>query len=137
MAESNFGHNHAVVYVAGSGYAMRIDSWGSGPFVIHFGGKSWRFEDSDQFGPSLITKNGEPRKSPWPNQCNPFWHVHKLWREQGMRLSDDGITCVYDLQPEENWVCNCVERDSSGRMTHIREHLPQERKCKECGAEKY
>ena len=98
MTVANFGHNYAIGKL--SGYALRMDSWGAGPFTIAHRNKSWRFEDSDQFGPALICKNGELRKNPYPDEFSPFWHVHHLWVKQGRRLGDDGETCVYDFEPE-------------------------------------
>lgn len=86
-----FGHHG--IKIAGLGY---IDSWGSGPFVITAGDKSFRFEDSDRFGPSLIKKNGDISQNPFPPQNSPFWKAHRLWRRQGRRTAPDGVTCIYD-----------------------------------------
>lgn len=92
---SEFGHIAA--NVKGFGF---IDTWGEGPFVIHFGKrKSWRFEDSDRFGPQLLKDSGELRAKPVPSQNNPFWLAHRKWVEQGRQLEADGITCRWYLSP--------------------------------------
>jgi hypothetical protein len=87
MAE--FGH---VGIISGS---VCIDSWGVGPFVIDAGGKSFRFEDSDRFGPLLISKRGEQLKNPYPAERSPFWRAHRIWVRQGRRL-EDGKVCIWD-----------------------------------------
>lgn len=85
----DFGH----VGVIGGGFCL--DSWGVGPYVIDVHGKIFRFEDSDQFGPVIIRKDGEPAARQ-PGERSHFWNAHHLWRHQGRRTKDDGITCVYD-----------------------------------------
>ncbi len=87
MAE--FGH------IASIGGGICIDAWGAGPFVISAGGKLFRFEDSDRFGPSLIKKNGDICTNPWPCERSPFWRAHRLWVRQGRR-TEDGVICVWD-----------------------------------------
>lgn len=88
---SNFGH-----YAASNGRTFFLDGWGAGPFLIYAGGRWFRFEDSDRFGPHLIRKNGEIRRNPYPAERSPFWRAHQLWRQQGRRVADDGITCIWD-----------------------------------------
>lgn len=91
---SEFGHNYAI----GDGFC--IDSWGAGPFVIHVGAQSWRFEDSDRFGPSLVKKNGDDGANPFPPERSPFWVAHFAWCKQGRRIAEDGVTCVWEpLKP--------------------------------------
>lgn len=85
-----FGHE----FVQGTGF--HIDSWGTGPFVIASEGKCYRFEDSDRFGPALVNKRGDPLKNPYPGERSPFWRAHAIWRRQGRRTEDDGITCIWD-----------------------------------------
>lgn len=76
-----------------------IDSWGAGPFVIVVGDKSFRFEDSDRFGPSTVTKSGNICATQ-PGERSPFWRAHMAWRKQGRRLEPDGVTCIYEaLRP--------------------------------------
>ena len=88
MAE--FGHEFS------NGNGICIDAWGVGPFVIiDRNGKSYRFEDSDRFGPALCKANGELFANPYPGERSPFWRAHFLWRKQGRRVSYDGITCVW------------------------------------------
>lgn len=85
-----FGH----IGVIGAGFC--IDRWGAGPFELEVDGKRHRFEDSDRFGPSRVKANGDICANPlWPER-HPFWAAHAAWRKQGRRLSDDGITCVWE-----------------------------------------
>lgn len=74
-----------------------IDCFGAGPFIITHNGKSWRFEDSDRFGPSLVKKNGDISADPFPPERSPFWKIHSLWVKQGRRLAEDGQTCIYEM----------------------------------------
>jgi hypothetical protein len=91
---SEFGH----FYARGDGFC--IDSWGAGPFLIEAGGKQYRFEDSDRFGPSLIKKNGDPLANPYPGERSPFWKAHYAWLKQGRRVAEDGVTCIWEpLKP--------------------------------------
>ena len=88
-----FGH------FASIGSGICIDYWGAGPFVIEARDRSFRFEDSDRFGPATIKKNGDPTTRQ-PAERSPFWPAHRAWKEQGRRLADDGRTCIYDpLRP--------------------------------------
>lgn len=87
---TEFGH-HALINTN-----LCLDAWGTGPFVIVAGdGKSYRFEDSDRFGPSLIKKNGEPLANPWPSEGCAFWRAHRIWKRQ-WRRTEDGINCIWD-----------------------------------------
>lgn len=88
-----FGYRRVIV----SGTCF--DTWGAGPFVIIAKGKSFRFEDSDRFGPSLVKKNGDIADKQ-PGERSPFWSAHSAWVKQGRRLADDKVTCVYEpLKP--------------------------------------
>lgn len=93
MDMGEFGHDGAIQPGPGG---WCIDAWGAGPFVIEAGGKSFRFEDSDRFGPSLVNRNGEIRANPFPGQNSPFWNAHRAWVRQGRRLAEDRCTCIYD-----------------------------------------
>ena len=84
----DFGHFSAIVD------GCCIDAWGAGPFVIAAAGKTWRFEDSDQFGPQTLTKTDETARL--PPERSPFWRAHRIWVRQGRRVADDGLTCVWD-----------------------------------------
>ena len=86
----DFGHK------AASFAGAHIDVWGAGPFVISYHGKTWRFEDSDRFGPAILTKQGAVSERPMPSQRSPFWIAHYLWVRQGRRLENDGMTCIVD-----------------------------------------
>lgn len=87
---SEFGHFGAIRK------GVCIDAWGAGPFLIAALGKTYLFEDSDCFGPSLLKKNGDICANPWPPERSPFWRAHWLWRKQGRHVASNGITCVFD-----------------------------------------
>lgn len=83
--------------VRGNGFC--IDAWGAGPFLIEVNGKRYRFEDSDRFGPTLLTKRGDPCVRQ-PMEGHPFWRGYTPWRWQGRRVAEDGVTCIFDpLKP--------------------------------------
>lgn len=84
-----FGHLGVI------GPNLCMDAWGAGPFVISAGGKLYRFEDSDRFGPSLVTLGGDIA-AVQPGENSPFWRAHRLWVRQGRRLAEDGVTCLWD-----------------------------------------
>lgn len=96
---SEFGHE----FLNGSGFC--IDAWGVGPFEIEAGGKMFRFEDSDRFGPSLVNKRGDTLSNPYPPEGSPFWRAHFAWVKQGRRV--DGIRCIYTpLRPTKYIMVN-------------------------------
>lgn len=109
---TEFGH----VAVSVSGF--HCDQWGVGPFVISVGDRRWRFEDSDRFGPALVKRNGAIKDNPYPPERSIFWWAHKLWREQGRRVADDGTTCVLDYRPKRPTTFKWVT-DQSGRYRKI------------------
>lgn len=85
---SEFGHAY------GGGKGFRFDSWGAGPFMIEVKGKSYRFGDSDRFGPYLADKHGDPTANPYPAERSPFWRAHRIWVRQGRRTEDG--KCIWD-----------------------------------------
>ena len=87
-SELEFGH----IAVTASG--CRLDTWGTGPFIIYVGEKSFRFEDSARFGPYLIAKDGRVLEGQ-PAENSPFWAAHLAWGRQGRQLEPDGVTCIY------------------------------------------
>lgn len=93
---SDFGHE------ARRGKGGFMDSWGAGPFVIMAGGKSFRFEDSDQFGPVLLSKRDEVLDRQ-PGQRSPFWKAHRLWARDGRRVEEDDVTCIV-TEPRPTYV---------------------------------
>ncbi len=95
---SEFGH------IAHIGGGMCIDAWGVGPFLISSAGKSFRFEDSDRFGPNLIKKNGDPLANPFPPKRSPFWRAHRIWVRQGRRVEADGVSCIWDEPTPSKYV---------------------------------
>lgn len=101
---TEFGH----VYGGGNGF--RFDRWGVGPFTIAADGKSFRFEDSDRFGPALINSKGDPLKNRWPPERSPFWRAHRIWVRQGRR-TEDGVKCIWD-EPKPNKFYRINRRNS-------------------------
>ncbi|PWB94636.1 hypothetical protein [Methylosinus sporium] len=87
-----FGHKYATVRDA-TGQSFHIDAWGTGPFVICVGGKAFRFEDSDRFGPYLVSARGDVLDKQ-PSERSPFWRAHRIWARQGRRL--EGEVCIWD-----------------------------------------
>lgn len=67
--------------------------WGAGPFVIEVDGKSFRFDDSDRFGPYIITSAGDIATRQ-PTERSPFWRVHRIWVRQGRRVENE--RCLWD-----------------------------------------
>lgn len=100
MSDEEFGHEGIAFSVTHSKDGERatgwIDTWGAGPFLIEVAGESWRFEDSDRFGPIFIKKNGDPLASQYLAERSPFWRAHRLWRRQGRPMHEDGITCCWE-----------------------------------------
>lgn len=92
------------------GASFRIDCWGAGPFVIVASGKSYRFEDSDRFGPALIRLNGDLTANPYPPERSPFWRAHCIWSVQGRRTAEDGVCCIWDEPAPQ-----VVEKRGKGR----------------------
>lgn len=88
-----YGHEPA----AGAG--IFIDSWGAGPYLLRFAGKSYRFEDSARFGPVPIGLDAEPTDTMFePN--SPFWRAWERWRDEGRktvrgRRGRNGITWLH------------------------------------------
>jgi hypothetical protein len=112
---SEFGH-HAASVVIGDGVRVYIDSWGSGPFTIEAEGKTFRFEDSDRFGPMLVTECGNIADPPQPGERSPFWRAHRIWVRQGRRLAEDGVSCRW-VEPKPTLV-----RRFSRRSAVVIEH---------------
>ena len=106
---SEFGHKYANVRNA-SGQSFRIDAWGAGPFTIHVADKAFRFEDSDRFGPYLVSKRGDILDRQ-PGERSPFWRAHRIWVRQGRRL--EGEACIWD-EPKPTKVVKVA-----GRMNFV------------------
>ncbi len=71
---------------------MRVDTWGAGPFQIEVAGKTFTFEDSERFGPFLLTKSGAVSEVQ-PGSRSPFWKAHTAWVRQGRRR--EGGKCIW------------------------------------------
>jgi hypothetical protein len=87
--ENEFGHQSFI------GAGVCIDTWGGGPYVISADGKAWRFEDSDMFGPVLVSRDGRILDRQ-PGEKSTFWRPHRSWVRQGRRVQADGVTCIWD-----------------------------------------
>lgn len=109
---NEFGHNAIAGKIADE--PVHADSWGAGPFVIEAGGKPYRFEDSDRFGPHLVNRRGDVVANPWPPERSPFWRAHYLWRAQDRQLAADGYTCIW--REPKPWVFRSEKR---GRQNHL------------------
>lgn len=70
-----------------------FDSFSSGPFVLEHEGRSWRFEFSEQFGPSLVDDQGEILSRQPTSPHHPFFGPFHQWLWQGQQL--DGDRCVF------------------------------------------
>ena len=64
--------------------------------TIQAGGKSYRFEFSKRFGPTMIGKKGQTIETTPPIR-SPFWRALELWCKQDYRV--EGQRCVYDVPP--------------------------------------
>ncbi|MCF8532414.1 MAG: hypothetical protein K9G48_05380 [Reyranella sp.] len=73
---------------------IHIDTWGAGPFAITVGGHTISFEDSDRFGPLVLTRGGDIAQEQ-PGSRSPFWTAYECWRRQGRRLTKDAATCLW------------------------------------------
>jgi len=93
MSECEYGHSGGIV-----GRGGFIDSWGHGPLIIEVDGKTFRFEDSDRFGPVPLNADDEPSAKAWFGQRSPFWRGWKLWVAQGRRTAKGtkAETCLWD-----------------------------------------
>lgn len=83
-----FGHT------AISTSCWHVDSWGTGPFLITWLGKTYRFEDSDRFGPAPVLKNGDIAAAGCFPDGSQFWRAHKAWVAGGRKVAEDGVTCI-------------------------------------------
>lgn len=89
-----------------------VDIWGAGPFVITAGGKQFRFEDSDRFGPALVGKSGALLANPYPPERSPFWGAHRAWVAQGRRLN--GNICMFNIPKP-----TLYRKDAKGRAVVV------------------
>ena len=83
---SEFGH------IAKIAAGVCIDSFGCGPFVIVVDGETFKFEDSDRFGPTILNTRGGPAAKQ-PANRSLFWKAHCMWRRQGKQV-EHGL-CVW------------------------------------------
>jgi hypothetical protein len=67
---------------------------------INIGGKVFRFDFSDRFGPLVLAKNGSLlERQPGPR--SPFWAAIDAWVRQGKQIGDDGI-CIW--RDDNGWL---------------------------------
>ena len=76
---SEFGHN------AISGPGFFADGWGRGPYILRTSDKTFRFEDSDRFGPVPIGLDGEPTDEGLFPANSKFWRAYERWKKEGRR----------------------------------------------------
>lgn len=88
-----------------------IDVWGGNEHLIEVNGKTYRFEDSDRFGPSFIKKNGDIAVHQ-PGERHPFWGAYEAWRKQGRQMKDG--RCVWRPFKDE-----ILEVDDRGRIIRV------------------
>jgi hypothetical protein len=93
-----FGHVHGGTSLMAGGF---WDGWGVGPFVIVAGDKSYRFEDSDRFGPSRVNADGEIARNPFFGERSPFWHAWRCWKRGGRQVNDEGVCLWTEAEVEE------------------------------------
>ncbi|KQQ46505.1 hypothetical protein ASF69_04565 [Rhizobium sp. Leaf311] len=86
---SEYGHFHA------TSAGVHIDMWGAGPLMIEYLGKTFRFEDSDRFGPVRLKKDGDSANNPFFAEKSPFWYAWGKWVDQGRRVDEDGMSCIW------------------------------------------
>ncbi|TCU34076.1 hypothetical protein [Rhizobium azibense] len=87
---SEFGHFHATA--AG----IHLDTWGAGSFEIMTSeGIIYRFEVSDRFGPQRLDEDGDIADEQF-GEGHAFWSAWGKWKEQGRRVDDDGVRCLWD-----------------------------------------
>ena len=105
-----------------------IDIWGGQDFRITVGGKTYRFEDSDRFGPSLTTANGDIAKRQ-PSEHHPFWGAYEAWRKQGRRM--DGQSCIWEPFKDEilevapnGKIIRVIQEGEDGGLTIIARPTP-------------
>ena len=74
--------SHVGIAVAGA----FIDQFGSGPLLIRRGRRSWFFEFSDMFGPTLLRKSDfEPSDRQPVKESDPFWEPFHAWMRSGKK----------------------------------------------------
>ena len=97
--QPNFGHSSA------SGPGFHLDAWGDGPMVLRYRGKVWRFEFSEMFGPSLLTKENEVAVRQPMREDHPFWEAFNAWMNAGKK-------------------CRAVRKKRGKKLLHFHCHAP-------------
>jgi hypothetical protein len=65
-------------------------------YTIDVNGRSFSFEWNERFGPTVLRKDGSPRRGSL-SEKHPFWKPFGLWIENGQRVDDEG-RCL--LEPD-------------------------------------
>lgn len=69
--------------------ATHIDTFGFGPLMIRDGKRTWFFEFSEMFGPSILRRAGRhfeiADKQPI-SERDPFWHPFQRWMDTGRKV---------------------------------------------------
>jgi hypothetical protein len=70
--------------------------------IMDRGGKIWWFEFHKYCGPSVLKKNGDPRRHQ-PHEKSPFWDAFEAWDRQGQRSEQrsDGTWAKWDHETVE------------------------------------
>jgi len=74
-------------YLVKDGNVIGHISIGADSFILRDRGKEWRTEWHRYFGPSVVTKSGDPAKNQ-PNERSRFWLVAQWWHDQGCVVID-------------------------------------------------
>lgn len=89
---SEYGHQYS------QSAGTFLDAWGAGPYVLRAYEHDFRFEDSERFGPIPITRKGDVKSPGYFGEQSLFWHYWTLWKDQGRRVAEDGVTCIFEFE---------------------------------------
>lgn len=85
-------------------------------YQLRVGGRIFRFEFSDLFGPLVVGKRDQEIKQ--PGEKSSFWPAVTLWKRQGKRIRDG--FCLWTPEPVE------ILQHLGGRNYKIVGETPQE-----------
>lgn len=84
----DFGNNSFTGEIDGMFFHM--SSYGAGPFMFRIDGKRVFFEDSDMWGPAVVSTRTWNPTSRQPGERNRFWDAYGMWRKAGRPLRGTG-----------------------------------------------